>query len=204
MKKLLLFAAVFIVLAPFGVQGQDTETLFSDNISHGGFGGLLFGATSINGEFTYLRGTRGAWIINMNNGDAINLGLARYRTRSNFDAANWSVQGVPQPEMDTQYGGFELEYVYRTNNLFHVSLLTLVGSGTVEYDDPDFDLERTSDNYFVLQPGINLGLNVTTWFRVSGGIFYRYTDGVELAGISGGNEGLSGLSSFLTFRFGWF
>lgn len=203
MKKVLLVIVACVVAIPFGVQGQETQTLFSNNVSHGGFGGLVFGATSINGDFTYLRGTRGAWIINMDSGDAINLGLAGYRTRSNFDAEVATIPEVSQPEMETQYGGFELEYVRRTNDLFHFSLLTLIGSGTVEYEE-DVNLERTSDNYFVLQPGVNATLNVTTWFRVSGGIFYRYTDGVELEGVSSGNDGLSGLSTFLTLRFGWF
>lgn len=203
MKKLLLFAAVFIVTIPFGLQGQDTETLFSDNISHGGFGGLVYGATSINGEFTYLRGTRGAWVINMNNGDAVNLGLARYRTRSNFDVVNWTVQDVPQPEMETQYGGFELEYVHRTNRLFHFSLQTLVGSGRVNYEDTgNFEFDPNSDSYFVLQPVINLNLNVTNWFRLSGGLSYRYAAGVDLEGTS--DKDLSGISSFFALRFGWF
>lgn len=204
MKKILLFAAVIIFAIPFGVQAQETSTLFSDNVSHGGFGGLLYGATSINGEFTYLRGTRGAWVINMENGDAVNLGLARYRTRSNFEAVDWNRPDVAMPEMETQYGGFELEYVHRTNSLFHLSLLTLVGSGKVSYDDAELDRDPNSDNYFVLQPGINLDMNVTTWFRVSGGIFYRYTGGVELEGVSGDYEGLSGISTFLALRFGWF
>lgn len=140
----------------------------------------------------------------MDGGDAINLGLAGYRTESTFDAELTTIPEISEPEMDTQYGGFELEYVHRTNDLFHFSLLTLVGSGTVEYEDHDLTLERTSDNYFVLQPGINASLNVTTWFRVSGGIFYRYTNGIELEGISDDNNGLLGLSTFLTLRFGWF
>lgn len=181
---------------------QETETLFSNEVDHGGLGGLVFGGTTVNGELSYLRGTRGAWVINFNEMHSIHLGLARYRTHHNFGATGWNNTTVDQPDMNTEYSGFELEYVNRPAMLFHFSLQVLAGSGTVEYEEKNFSLDKISDRYFVLQPGANLILNVTSWFRLSGGIFYRYTDGVQLAGTS--DTDLSGATTFVTLCFGWF
>lgn len=203
MKKLILFIAAVMLMCPTEGFTQETETLFSGDVDHGGFGAPVFGMTSVNGDFTYLRGSRGAWVINLNDRNTVNLGLARYRTQNDFEVANWTRQDVPKPELDTDYGGFEVEYVHRTNHLFHFSVQTLVGSGSVNYEGTgNFDFDPDSDGYFVLQPGVNLNLNVTDWFRLSGGLSYRYAGGVDLEGTS--DKELSGVSSFFAMRFGWF
>lgn len=200
--KTSLIAILSLFLFAAGANAQQTETLFSSDISHGGFGALVFGATSVNGQIAYFRGTRGAWVINLSDEHSINLGLAGYRTGNEFDPSNWTVPGVNEPEMRTNYSGFEIEYVNRTHRLFHYSIQTLIGSGNVRYDRIDFGPDRRSDNYFVLQPGVNLNLNITNWFRLSGGFHYRYTGGVNLEGTS--NSDLSGFATFFTLRFGKF
>lgn len=198
--RILLLTAAVIIMIPRGTTAQETETLFSENVSHGVYVSPVYGATSLNGEFTYLRGTRGAWLMNMNNGRTVNLGLARYWTHTEFEPVNWTNTDENEPDMSTRYGGFELEYVHQTNSLFHFSAQALIGSGTVEYADSDLVFNRPSDSYFVLQPGINLNLNVTEWFRLSGSVFYRYTEGVDLEGTS--DKDLSGTTSYIALRFG--
>jgi hypothetical protein len=72
----------------------------------------------------------------------------------------------------------------------------------VRYNNRNIELDTKSDHYFVLQPGVNLNMNVTNWFRISGGLHYRYTGGVNLEGTS--NPGLSGIATFFALRFGKF
>ncbi|MEX1121908.1 MAG: hypothetical protein WED82_07235 [Balneolales bacterium] len=182
-------------------QAQETQTLFNNDIRHGGFGALVYGATSVNGQAAYLRGTRGAWAINFTDEHAANVGFGTYRTHSDFEPADWA-SNASEPEMRMNYSGFELEYVNRTQRLFHFSIQTLIGSGRIRYRDPAEGLEKTSDSYFALKPGANINLNITTWFKISGGLFYRYVGGANLEGTS--DSGLSGMASFVGLRFGKF
>lgn len=200
--KSILITILSVFIFQTAANAQESETLFDGDIRHGGFGALVFGATSVNGQFTYFRGTRGAWVINLNDEHAIHLGLAGYRTANDFEASRWDIPEVNEPELKTNYGGFEIEYVNRSQNLFHFSVQALIGSGNVRYDNRNIELDTRSDHYFVLQPGVNLNMNVTNWFRISGGLNYRYTGGVNLEGTS--NSGLSGIATFFALRFGKF
>lgn len=196
-------AAVALLTLPLAAAGQNTQTLFSSEVSHGGFGALVYGATSVNGEFAYLRGLRGAWVIKFDENRSLHLGLARYRTETAFDPVEGSSLAGDDIEMSTEYRGFEVEYAHRASRLFHFSGQLLIGNGEVEYRDVNgLDLFSTSDNYFVFQPGVNANMNITDWFRLSGGIFYRYAGGVSLEGTS--DRELSGVSIFFALRFGWF
>jgi hypothetical protein len=211
MMRGLLAAALLVGLAsaataqepgPDPRRDRETQTLLGSVLRHGGFGGPLHGATRINGEVVYLRGARGAWVINLSEAHAINLGLGSYRSATGFAPAGTVVPGAVQPELRTRYGGLELEYVYRTGRLVHFSAQTLVGSGQVRYRDRDLPLERSRDDYFVVQPGASVNLNVAAWFRLTGGVLYRQVSGVSIEGTS--NTELSGPASYLMLRFGKF
>ncbi len=201
MRSLIPFFLIIFFLFPVCSHAQQQETLFDNDIDHGGFGALVYGVTSVNGQATYLRGTRGAWVIRFRGGHAVNLGLAGYRTRHNFDAVNWNQPDVDEPEMRTNYGGFEVEYVNRSYRLVHLGAKTLIGSGTVRYRNSG-DFDKSSDDYFVLQPGANIHLNITNWFRISGSVLYRYASNVNLEGTS--SSDLSGFSASISLRFGRF
>ena len=192
---------IIVLMIPLQIAAQEAETLFSGGVDHGGYGSLVFGITSVNGQAAYLRGTRGAWVIRFRDGQAIHLGLAGYRTASDFEPAGRSLSGHQDPEMRTSYGGFEVEYVNRSFKLVHFGAQTLVGSGNVKFQK-ETDHGKRSDDYFVIQPGANVHLNVTSWFRLSGGIFYRYAANVNLEGTS--DSDLSGLSAMIGLRFGKF
>lgn len=206
LTTLLLFITTIPISAHgfYGMEKDDqrsTQTLFNGDVSHGGYGGLVFGATHINGELSYLRGSRGAWIINFSNDHALNLGIGRYRTGTDFEAVNWTAD-IPRPEMRTNYSGFEMEYVNQSYRLLHFSVQSLIGSGSVRYDDRNIDMDKTRDTYFVLQPGVNVNLNITSWFRLNAGVLYRFASGVSLQGTS--NSDLSGGSGYIGLRFGGF
>jgi hypothetical protein len=197
-----ILALNLIILFPPILFAQQSETLVSSDVSHGGFGSILFGVTSVNGEASYLRGTRGAWVLKFENGHSLNLGLGSYRTQTGFDAVNWPQGGTETPELRTNYGGFELEYLNRSNKLIHYGVQAMIGGGTVRFRDSDLEVNKTSDSYFAFQPGANIHLNVTNWFKISGGLFYRYAGGVNLEGT--GNSDLSGFSAIFGLRFGKF
>lgn len=203
MKNVFATSLFFILQPVLGMlYAQQAETLFTGDVRHAGFGSLTFGITSVNGEASYLRGSRGAWVINFENGNTLNIGLGGYRTQTGFRAINGIVNGRQFPEMKTNYGGFELEYLKNVNKLVHTGIQILIGGGNVRFRDNDIDLDKKTDSYFVIQPGINTHVNLTNWFRISGGIFYRQAMGVDIEGTD--DKGLSGLSAVIGLRFGKF
>lgn len=197
------FLPLILLFLPLHVVAQETETLFSGDVNHGGFGSLIFGVTQANGEATYLRGTRGAWVLNFSDDHTVNLGFGWYRTQSEFEATNWTLPDIEAPELRTNYSGFEIEYLNKSKRLIHYGGQILIGGGNVRYKERSaLNFDETSDRYFVLQPGLNAHLNITNWFRINGGVMYRYADGVNLEGTS--SSDLSGFSLILGLRFGKF
>ncbi len=179
-----------------------TQTLVTSEVRHGGFGSIIYGVTSINNKVVMLRGTRGAWILNLTPQHALHIGLASYRTTPEAAARNWTHETIERPDIRINYGGFEMEYVNRSFRLLHFGTQLLVGSGSVRYDNRNIAVEKTKDQYFVAQPGINVFLNVTNWFRISAGGYYRYTANVNLEGTD--SSELSCFAGMLGLRFGRF
>lgn len=196
----ILFLIFLLSALPERTLAQQPETLLSGDIRHGGFGSLVFGVTSVNGQAAYLTGTRGAWSLRFADGQTLHIGLAGYSTENGFDAVN--VNNASLPELDLHYGGFETEYLNNSNSLIHYGGQLLVGAGTVRYRDRVPDLAKRSDSIFTIQPGANIHLNITNWFRINGGVTYRLVNGSSLEGTS--NSELSGFSAIIGLRFGWF
>jgi hypothetical protein len=90
----------------------------------------------------------------------------------------------------------------------HGYVSVLVGAGSVSYREPmmnwdDNHSSRDYDAFFVVEPSVNLELNLTTWMRLGVGAGYRYVSGVnDLRGITNGD--LRGASGSLTLKFGAF
>jgi len=199
---------VFILMALFsGALFAEDETLFSGKISHGGYGGPEIRTTVVNGEYGALVGGRAAYIINR----SYSLGIAGYGLVNNIKA---------DAPYDTSYihfgyGGLLLGYEMRPDKLVHLSFNTLVGAGGATLgdkfedsdrdNDEDWDRDRWEDKgdvFFVLEPSLNLTLNMTKFFRIDLGGSYRYITGINLAGVKA--DELSGPSINLTLRFGFF
>ena len=122
--------------------------------------------------------------------------------------------GIPlmtEPVLTMGYGGFEMEYIRRSGKLVHSSVQLLIGGGGVGYHerrDEDMNFENdmennpTWDSFFIVEPGIGVELNVTSFFRINAGASYRFVSGVEKNGLTNGEIG--GPSAVLTFKFGKF
>ncbi len=205
MKKLITTGILPVILLFFFIEpacSKETQTLLSQNVRHGGYGGIHFGVIMVHGAPELLRGSRGAWIINFQPDHAINIGLGNYRTETHFSPVNWPHENIDQPEMRLRHRGLEIEYVNRTRHLLHFSTQVTIGSGTVRYQNPNDALQKTRDSYFSIQPAASLNLNVARWFRVNVSAGYHFAGNTELDGTSG--EDLSGLISSFGLRFGKF
>lgn len=187
MKNLNLSLLLVAVLAVPALAQE--KTLIGDlkDVEHGGFGGPVVRFTQIGGEFGVLSGGRGGWIVDHKYG----LG------GGGFGLAN-NIKAIPADEkLEMGYGGLILEYVFASDALVHLTGELLIGAGglTTQFGADD-------DAFFVAEPGANLMLNVTKFFRFGVGVSYRYIQGADFGGLDSGD--LTGLAWGLTFKFGAF
>ena len=96
----------------------------------------------------------------------------------------------------------------------HLSFPVLTGVGGIAYATVS-DMEFQSDWYvedaevfLVVEPGVELELNVTRFFRFAVGATYRFTSNIELMPPSGSpgvsSNVLNGFTFGATFKFGVF
>jgi hypothetical protein len=99
------------------------------------------------------------------------------------------------------YGGVIFEFLIASRKVVHLSMHTLVGGGSLCYHDYYW---RTSgdDAFFVLEPGMDLEINVSRCFRFGLGGTYRFVNGVSMPEFT--DQDMSGFSAALTFKIGRF
>jgi hypothetical protein len=100
------------------------------------------------------------------------------------------------------YGGLELGYVHRPDELVHVSLGLLIGAGGLVWNPDGQSGNQADDAFFIAEPELDVVLNATRVFRVALGVSYRLTQGVELFDLR--DADLSGLAAVVALKFGSF
>ena len=71
-----------------------------------------------------------------------------------------------------------------------------------DHREDNDDIDYSYDVCFVLEPGVNLILNVNKKFRIGAGVNYRYVNGVDYENLS--NSDLSGVTVQIVLKFGDF
>jgi hypothetical protein len=202
MKKTMCF--VIILFLSLVVQGtyasdQQHETLIKGKTRHGFFGGLVMKYTKVNGEYGMMTGFRGGWIINQ----AFSIGIAGYGWLNGAEDY-WQDHWFDDSGLQMGYGGLYLEGIVKSNKVIHFTTGLLLGAGGVgkHWDDHHhFDI-WDGDAFWVIEPEINLMINVAKFFRVGFGASYRFCNGIDEGELR--NKDLSGLAGMLTLKFGKF
>jgi hypothetical protein len=195
MKNLIIILLAVVLSYPLMAQ---EETLFSGKIESGGYGGPLLKIGQINGKTGIFMGGQGGWIIN----HRLVLGGKGYALVNDVE-----IEGAQNLKLEFGCGGGLLEYIFSSSKLVHFSIQSMIGAGGVRYavkkpDEEHSDVNYDDDAFFVVEPGINLILNVTKNFRIGAGATYRYVNGVEYESLS--NSDLSGVSAQVFLKFGAF
>lgn len=188
---------------------QEYKTLFgNDKISHGAYGGLSINYSQIDGKDAVLVGARGAWIINHN----LALGFGGYGFANDLQYER--TYGYDQKEnyfLTGGYGGLLIEPIIAAKSPVHVSVPILIGAGGIsyvttywsDYDNRyDYAYSEDADAFFVIEPGLEIELNLVKFMRVAFGGYYRYTSDVNLYNTK--KDVLHGFSTGVTFKFGKF
>ncbi len=217
-NRTLTFKSLWILIFSFALsvnlvaqdEKQHMSTLFGDrdgHIDHGGWAGLNFGYTQIKDNDTYIMGARGGWLIN----HRFTIGLAG----NGFLSDRYYLM-LPPPEEKVNlaggYGGLFLEATILPFSPVHVTIPVIIGAGGVAYttthwrddnwNDYNRDYTLDSDAFFVLEPGIELELNLIRFLRFAVGGSYRFTSDISL--IESNSDMLHGFNGHFSLKFGWF
>ena len=195
MKKLnVIIVAVLLALTTMAQE----NTLFKGETHHGGYGAFFTKMGSVNGNLGVFMGGQASWIIN----HKFAIGGKGYAI----------INQVNVPELDNiklEFGcwGGLLEYVIASEKLIHVNVNTMIGAGGVRYAVKNYQHEHSEIDYsedavFVIEPGLDIELNVHKNFRMGFGIYYRFVNGVNYADLT--NADLNGFSGQITLKFGAF
>ncbi len=204
-KNLMLMTLVLLVSITYS-QAQEIQTIFKPTKRSGGYGAITNSFSTINGKFVNMAGIYGGWYVN----SKFLLGVGAKAVTNDISVLPIN-SSIPGADMSYAYGQFGLvtEYVVGSNKTMHLAFHLFTGAGfTGQYQrswnsDMDYDDSNLDENFFtVVEPGVQLELNLLKWLRFSPGVSYRAAFGSDAAGLS--DHDLSNMSYNLTLKFGRF
>ncbi|MFP4091617.1 MAG: hypothetical protein ACLFUB_15495 [Cyclobacteriaceae bacterium] len=110
--------------------------------------------------------------------------------------------------MDVQLGGLLLEYTLSPSKLFHFTFPLAVGAGEIQMDwkesSPNYNNDVLSeDNFFFVEPGAMLEINLARYIRLNTGLTYRLVPGgVDFRSYDASD--ISGFTGSFGLKFGIF
>ena len=212
MKRVTVLTILFCLVITISAQDENSinsprtdeiQTIFGNNFEHGGYGAIMFNYSTINDASAFLVGARGGWTIN----HVFTIGLAGYGFVNNVYIDN-VIEGQGF-DLAGGYGGLLLEATIFPRSPVHISFPVLIGAGGIalideryyaSYDPYWYTVD--SDAYFVIEPGVELEMNMVKFMRLGLAVTYRYTGDVNL--INTNSDILNGFNFGLTFKFGKF
>lgn len=153
----------------------------------------MFKFSQMNETFAFLAGGKLGWIIN----SQYLVGVEGYWLVN--DVPGPEIGGILQPDLALKYGGLSLEYLIMPQNTVHFSVATLAGMGSVAYD---YSSVKDDDTYWVVEPSVNVYVNMTEYLKLGLGVGYRYISDTDLGGLKG--DDLRGVAATLSINFGSF
>lgn len=197
-------AALFLLLAAEGFGQQNIKTVFkSQPYSSGGYGAITNKFTRIRGEYANMVGIYGGWFV----GHRLLIGAGAAAVTNNLPVPdNFSTDPLRNKSYEYGQVGAILEYVPLSEKAIHPVFHLFSGAGfSLQYERYDWhDTAPVSDEnwFFVLEPGIQLEMNLLKWMRFSPGISYRASFGSNGRGLK--DKDISDISYNVTLKFGKF
>lgn len=217
MKTRLLLAAIMImglIVLSYGQEEKSSEmkTIFGNTdhkISHGGYAAISVGYTQIDHQDAFTLGGRAAWVIDHH----VAVGLAGTAlVNSVYVDGYWDNVNPGQGYyLVGGYGGFFFEPIIATNFPIHVAFPILIGGGGLALNDytwHDYQWDNNNynpydyDAYFIVEPGVEIELNVVKPVRMAFGVSYRFTSNLHMNYVP--KDMMNGFNGTVTFKFGKF
>jgi hypothetical protein len=185
---------------------NEIRTLMGQNNAMGGYAGLTMQYARIDDRDAYLFGIRGGALI----GHLMTMGVAGYGF---FNDVKYNATLGYDLRLAGGYGGFFFEPILMPKMPVHVAFPVMIGAGgvaVVSSNDNSWwekDLKsRASDAFMIIQPGVEVEMNVTKFFRFCVGGYYRYTSDINIENpdYAVDTDIMRDLSVGVTFKFGRF
>ncbi len=193
-------------------QQEELRTLFGSDISHGGYLAASTNYSLIDGKDALAIGGRIGWIID----HKLTLGFGGYGFANDIYVEN--VVNDEGYNLVGGYGGLYIEPILFPKFPVHLSFPILFGVGGIAYqtekgywiedkDDgyDDYEYEyytEDSDAFLIIEPGVEVEMNVVKNLRIALSATYRYAYDVNL--INTDSDILNGLTYGVTFKIGKF
>ncbi len=169
------------------------DNLFDGLKSTSGIGGVMIDFYDVNGESAVSVGGGGAVLVN----DRFYFG--GYGTGV-ANSPKFSLEGNPDAIFKLGHGGLWMGAIIKPESLVHLALSSRFGWGGLTLEDGQEEL--LSENIFVVNPQLDIELNVARWLRLSVGAGYRLVSGIDSNLIE--KSDFNGYNINLGFHFGWF
>jgi len=192
----LIVALMFVSAQIFSQEQDSTQTLFRSGVKLSELWTPEVKLNRIQGDIGTLIGFYGGALIN----------------RSFLIGISGGVN-LGHPRVNYGYFGGIGQFIYKPANLLHCSVQMLLAYGsTKDYENPKSGLfdnfwNISGAHFFVMEPGMNIELNLSSRFTLVAGVSYRYVTGldesdenVSITAVT--NKDLSGLNFNIGLKIG--
>lgn len=171
-----------------GKEPEKMQTLFNNTGKLGWWISPDFAWSQINNDDAFLFGVSAGVIVK----HSFSFGLAGYGVMNSQSLRYSGINDTADVFLYGGYGGFKMEYRLMPLQMVNIAFPLLIGGGGISYSTWNpYDWHNTNNNYdevhayawdtyFVLEPGVVVGINLLKFMRLDIGASYRYAPGVEL------------------------
>jgi len=204
MKNIVTALFVLLFVTVLKAQNDDEiQTLLGNDLKYGAYGSFDMRFSNFNNKAGLLLGGKGGIILN----HQLVIGGGGYGlTNRTHITLSDGMGNDSTGRLNFGYGGVLLEYIAFHAKAVHFSVPLLIGSGSAKIYSYDFNFFDNSlieaSTFMVLEPGIDIELNLLSFMRFGIGASYRYIAGTYMENLNDGQ--LSGLSINASFKFGYF
>jgi hypothetical protein len=189
---------------------EDIQTLFHHNGPIGWWVSPDFAWTRIESKDAFLAGVSGGIIIN----HSFSVGLAGYGIMTSQNLRYSGINDTADVYLYGGYGGLKLEYRLSPLNLINIAFPLLIGGGGAAYstlgpndwyNNNYYDNNPSAyvwDSFFVIEPGVLIGINLLKFMRLDAGVSYRITSAIHLPKTD--SNLLNGFNANISLKFGKF
>jgi hypothetical protein len=193
-KPIIALLSLLLAASAFAAEPKEPEVLLKGaGFSFPAAGGPAAKLAWLGGGSAVLTGGRGSLLL----GDTTAIGFGVYSLSS--EVFTQDASGLKR-ELGLTYGGLVLDTFFLPRRPLFLNFSTLVGGGGATGTRRTATAEKDRTSFFIVEPEINIMLNVTRELRVGLGLSYRLTAGSDTASVLG--ETLNGPAGALSILYG--
>lgn len=195
---------------PTGKNSDELQTLFTKSSQTGWWISGDLAWTKFDRKDVFLGGMSGGIIIN----HSFSIGLAGYGIMNSQNLKYSGINDTADLYLFGGYGGLKLEYRINPLKTVNITFPLLIGGGGLSYSTwgmdnmygnyhhDNSDSSFASDGFFVIEPGVVVGVNLLKFMRLDTGVSYRFASGIELPKTTG--NFMNSFNASISLKFGRF